>query len=121
MTLPENYELPSACDTVKDMTTWLQEETPGAGMCRPCILPIGVGWYIHELEANGKADLAQVLKSLADNETITPLEVAKQLDSIKSRVDPRLGLRLKELDCTLQINADVDPDDLEDDGEDSAL
>jgi len=111
MTLPDNYELPSACATVKDMTTWLQEQAPDAKMCRPCVLPIGVGWYIHELEANGKAALAQHLKSLADNEALTPLEVAKQLDSIKSQVDPRLGLRLKELDCTLQINANLDEDD----------
>jgi hypothetical protein len=73
--------------------------------CAPCVLPVALTWYWEALEEHGRPELGAELRQLADGPEITALQLAQKLDKIKDAVTGGLRSYLKELDCTLQVNA----------------
>jgi len=92
----------SGCENTKLLKIWIKEKNQK--ICRPCTLPILVQWYTSELKEVGKEDVGKNLVVLTEKENVTPDEVAEELDNIKEKVDGPLKARLKEFDCTIQIN-----------------
>ena len=102
--IQRKYSLPEACQAAPSLEDWLQAEDPDT-TCKPCVLPVALQWYVETLDENGLAEMARGLETSAKSPTIDPLTLAQELDTIKARVDPNLRNRLRELDCTLQVNA----------------
>jgi hypothetical protein len=86
------------------MEAWLSEDQEG--LCKPCVLPVALAWYSEALEEQGQGPMADSLKALANDPSIQPLQLAQELDRIKATVPSDLAQYLKELDCTVQVNAE---------------
>lgn len=86
------------------MAQWLREDTnpPDSELCRPCALPITLGWYTETLKDAGLEDLSKELRDKGENEA--PLTVAESMDRIKSIVSDDVKQRLEEHDATTQAN-----------------
>jgi len=103
----QEYTLPESCQDAPLMKDWVEAEGEGeaAETCKPCVLPVAAAWYIETLDENNLGDRARALETFSQQESITPLQLAEELDNIKAQVDPNLRLRFRELDCTIQVNA----------------
>lgn len=99
------YELPEACQDKPSMKEWIEKEVDTEEVCKPCVLPVVTAWYIETLDENGLPDKARQLEQFSNQENLTPLQLAEELDSIKEQVDPNLRNRFRELDCSVQVNA----------------
>ena len=94
------------CQNVPSMTDWLQADLDeGETECRPCVIGINGSWYIEELKEKGLPEVAARLENLEQNGEVEALRLAQEMDSIKEDVDQSVRERLKELDCTVQVNA----------------
>lgn len=110
----ESVTTPDGCDNVVSMSEWIQNDKPD-GFCRPCILPVTIGWYIDELQSRGQAQRASDLELRALDEGAEPLQLADLLDKIKHDVDDQTRARLLEFDCATQNNGlEEDNDDGDD-------
>ena len=87
------------------MTDWIQADPnpDDPDECRPCALPITLTWYLSELKETGNPELAASLASKGGDGT--PLDVAAEMDRIKTVVPSELRERLAEFDATTQANA----------------
>jgi hypothetical protein len=110
----QEYTLPESCQDTPPMKDWIEEEGDAetAEVCRPCVLPVVTTWYIETLDENGLPERARQLEQFSGQETLTPLQLAEELDNIKSQVDPNLRNRFRELDCSIQVNAAAISSDL---------
>jgi hypothetical protein len=100
----KDYDLPPECANVPTLEEWVNQE--GDVTCKPCVLPIALGWYADALEEHGEAARAAELRQIMEGPDIPVLQLAQQLDRIKAEVTGGLRTYLKEMDCTLQLNAD---------------
>lgn len=100
------------CDPVA-LKTWVEEEaqggTPEGEMCRSCVLPVAMGWYLTELNEGGFGDLASELDQVKDSGDA--VKVAEFLDRVKAEVPESVRARLKDFDCALQVNVQMDADE----------
>lgn len=87
------------CSSVISMRDWLEQPSEG-GVCRPCLLPPVIQWYMDVLNTAGRNDLAAELEGAVDGGEVT---VATKLDEVKERVSPDVKGRLKEFDCHAQL------------------
>ena len=71
--------------------------------CRPCALPITIGWYRDALKERGYGDVAEQLEKAATHED--PLTTAKRMDTIKATVRPEVRRHLIDLDAAVQANS----------------
>lgn len=94
----------SECDHILPMKVWVAEDTGKKESCRPCMLPPVVSWYESELEETGRADLAGQIKKTRLAKDTTPDKVAGVLDFVKTQVQGSLLDRLREFDCSAQLN-----------------
>ena len=103
----QKYVLPEACQDTPSMQAWLEADsaTDQDAACKPCVLPVVTQWYLEELAETGRSEMAVALEQMTKAEDIDPLKLAQELDNIKERVDPNFRNRLRELDCSLQVNA----------------
>ena len=95
------YELSEDCRSAPSMADWFEQ----TDNCSPCILSVAVPWYVEALEENGEPSEASALSRFAQDQQNGPLKVAQEMDRVKARVGPGLSTYLKELDCTIQVNA----------------
>lgn len=93
----------SECDNILPMREWIAQDT-GKESCRPCMLPPMVSWYESELEEQGRGDLAGKIKKTRMAKDTSPEKVAGALDFVKTQVQGSLLDRLKEFDCSCQLN-----------------
>ena len=93
-------ENPGPCSALIPMEEWVKGD--GGGACRPCLLAPVTQWYGEILSQHGLPDLAHSLEELASKVELAPSELAKQLDSIKSKVSEPVRQRLLEFDCSAQ-------------------
>ncbi len=86
------------------MTEWIKDDPDpeDSENCRPCALPITVGWYVEELDAAGEEHLSAELRDAGAKEA--PLTVAETMDRIKAIVSGDVKERLEEHDATTQAN-----------------
>jgi len=91
-----------SCVNILPVADWIKRE---GKICRPCVLPVLVSWYVSELEETGNRDLSIRIKQLVEDPNLTPEQTASELDNIKTLVkDPKLAARLREFDCSIQKN-----------------
>lgn len=93
------------CDPVP-LARWIAEEQRKGELCRPCILPLGMAWYYTELRDKGLGDLADKLDRVKDSGD--PGQVAALMDDLKAQVPEEVRARLRDFDCTMQVNVQVD-------------
>lgn len=98
---PEN-----PCAKTIPMKQWIEETPQTDPSCRPCILGPVSHWYSTELRQAGHLDLIARLEDLASGEGLTPSQLAEELDKIKEEVPPEVRGRLREFDCSAQVNSD---------------
>jgi hypothetical protein len=67
-------------------------------------LPLLAGWYVSELEESGDRTQSERIKKLAEDPNVSPEQLAAELDNIKNSVREPMKARLKEFDCTVQVN-----------------
>lgn len=86
------------------MTEWIKDDPnpEDSENCRPCALPITVGWYVEDLDAAGEEHLSAELRDAGAKEA--PLTVAETMDRIKAIVSGDVKERLEEHDATTQAN-----------------
>jgi hypothetical protein len=86
------------------LVDWLENDPNPDDLenCRPCALPVTLRWYSDYLRENGLPQLAIGLerKGLQDQ----PLTWVKEMDRIKSIVDPDVRERLLDFDKSTQAN-----------------
>ena len=99
----QDYQLSPECAATPSLAEWV--ETVEDDVCAPCVLPVALTWYWEALEEHDRPELGAELRALADGPDITTLALAKRLDQVKEQVTGGLRSYLKELDCTLQVNA----------------
>lgn len=93
------------CANTVSMVDWLKAPVADPEEeCRPCALPVVCSWYEDELKEQGKTKLAAELAALRESEGVTPEMIAEELDKIKSNLKGELKERLKEFDCSCQLN-----------------
>ena len=87
------------------MQEWIETDPnpEDSDKCRPCALPVTIGWYMNELESRKRFDLARKIERVGLS--ANPLTAAKELDSIKSAVDEETRNRLLDFDAATQANA----------------
>lgn len=91
-----------SCNNILSIAEWIKGE---GKICRPCVLPVLVAWYVSELEETGNKDAGDRIRQLAEKVNLSPEEMAAELDSVKAMVkDPKLAARLREFDCSIQKN-----------------
>ncbi len=100
----DDYELPGECANVPSLEDWVNQADDLT--CKPCVLPIALGWYADALEQHGEPTRAAELREVMNGPDIPVLQLAQQLDRIKAEVTGGLRTYLKEMDCTLQLNAE---------------
>jgi len=88
----------SECENTQPMGQWVR------GGKRKCFMGVILDWYVGELDENGKAEEVAKIRQMVEKGDVSPEEVADELDAIKERADPGLRARLRELDCSLQVN-----------------
>lgn len=108
------------CSDVVSMTQWMEKDTsgffnlndPGAPeehesivgangeVCRPCLLPPLIQWYMEELQEKGFDNLAGEIKTAVEGGD--PLLIAKRFDEVKENVPDDVKQRLREFDCYAQ-------------------
>ena len=92
----------NSCDNILLITEWIKGE---GKVCRPCVLPVLLSWYVSELEERGSKEASEKLRQLAEKVDLTPQELAQEMDNIKATIkDPKLAARLREFDCSIQKN-----------------
>ena len=90
-----------SCANTLPLTEWVKR--PGK-ICRPCTLPLLTSWYVSELEEAGDRLNSNRLKQLAENPDVTPDQLAAELDNVKNSVSKPMKDRLREFDCSIQVN-----------------
>lgn len=68
--------------------------------CRSCVLAIVTPWYRDALQKHGLTEEARTLERMA--ESSEPVQVARALDEVKSRVPSELQQTLRHYDCVAQ-------------------
>lgn len=108
------------CSCILSMTQWMEEDTSdfcnladpdaraeeasivGANgeVCRPCLLPPLIQWYMEELREKGFDNFADEIKTAVENGD--PLLIAEKFDAVKEKVPDDVKQRLREFDCYAQ-------------------
>lgn len=88
------------CRNTTNMTKWLSGENPD--FCRSCLVGPAVSWYLDELKNQGQQERAEHLRTTAQKSDVTPTEIAREMDKIKSEVNLDLKKRLLDFDCSVQ-------------------
>lgn len=89
------------CGDIVPMRDWIKGE---GKVCRPCVLPLLASWYVSELDETGNKNASEQIRQLAEKPSLTPEEMATELDNVKASVDAKVSTRLREFDCAIQKN-----------------
>lgn len=116
----ENDKDKDPCSCILSMKQWMEEDTSGfcniAGpdipeepgiivsangeVCRPCLLPPLIQWYMEELREKGFDNFADEIKTVVEGGD--PLLMAEKFDEVKEKVPDNVKQRLREFDCYAQ-------------------